>query len=278
MKLIKKEISDYIQNFLNEDKSKKDITSKKFIDKDQKAKAIFVSEENLILSGVDIILSIFRINCKNFRLLAKYKDGKEIKKKTKILVIEGNARDILSIERTSLNLLQHLSGISTLTSRFCKKIKSSKTVLLDTRKTTPGIRKLEKYATNVGGAKNHRLNLEERFMIKDNHLILNSLIFRKIKKMPISEKKTIVMECDTLIQVKKALNSGIKHILLDNMNLKQIKMAKNLIGKKAKIEVSGGINLQNIGKISKIGVDFISVGAITQSAPAAKISMNLERI
>ena len=191
---------------------------------------------------------------------------------------KGNARNILSIERTALNLLQHLSGISTLTSKFFKKINSSKTILLDTRKTTPGLRTLEKYATYIGGAKNHRLNLAERFMIKDNHLLLNSKIFEKIRKMKTNKKNTVIMECDNLYQVKKAIILKIKHILLDNMNIKKIKEACKIIGKSAKIEVSGGVSLQNIKKISNIGVNFISVGSITQSAPAAKICLELKKI
>ena len=278
MKLNKKEISDYVQKFLKEDKSNDDITSKYFIDKKQKARAYFLTEENIVLAGNNIVFYIFKKYCKNFKLLSKKEDGKKIKKKTKILVFEGNARDILSIERTALNLLQHLSGISTLTSKYSKKINSSKSILLDTRKTTPGLRMLEKYATYIGGAKNHRLNLAERFMIKDNHLLLNSKIFNKIKKMKTNKKKDVIMECDNLYQVKKAVILKINHILLDNMNIKKIKEACKLIGKSAKIEVSGGINLQNIEKISKIGVNFISVGTITQSAPAAKISLELKKI
>ena len=278
MKLNKKEISDYVQKFLKEDKSNEDITSKYFIDKKQKARAYFLTEENIVLAGNNIVFYIFKKYCKNFKLLSKKEDGKKIKKKTKILVFEGNARDILSIERTALNLLQHLSGISTLTSKYSKKINSSKSILLDTRKTTPGLRTLEKYATYIGGAKNHRLNLAERFMIKDNHLLLNSKIFNKIEKMKTNKKKDVIMECDNLYQVKKAIILKINHILLDNMNIKKIKEACKLIGKSAKIEVSGGINLQNIEKISKIGVNFISVGTITQSAPAAKISLELKKI
>ena len=278
MKLNKKEISDYVQKFLKEDKSNDDITSKYFIDKKQNARAYFLTEENIVLAGNNIVFYIFKKYCKNFKLLSKKEDGKKIKKKTKILVFEGNARDILSIERTALNLLQHLSGISTLTSKYSKKINSSKSILLDTRKTTPGLRTLEKYATYIGGAKNHRLNLAERFMIKDNHLLLNSKIFNKIEKMKTNKKKDVIMECDNLYQVKKAIILKINHILLDNMNIKKIKEACKLIGKSAKIEVSGGINLQNIEKISKIGVNFISVGTITQSAPAAKISLELKKI
>jgi len=278
MKLNKKEISEYVQNFLKEDKSNEDITSKYFINKKQKARAFFLTEENIVLAGNNIVLYIFKNYCKNFKLISKLEDGKIIKKNKKFLVLEGNAKDILSIERTALNLLQHLSGISTLTSKFFKKINSSKTILLDTRKTTPGLRILEKYATYIGGAKNHRLNLAERFLIKDNHLLLNSKIFEKIRKMKKNKKNTLIMECENLYQVKKAISLKIKHVLLDNMDIEKIKEACKIIGGNAKIEVSGGVNLQNIKKISKIDINFISVGAITQSAPAAKICLGLKKI
>ena len=278
MKLSNKEISDYIQTFLNEDKFNKDITSKFFIKKNQNARANFVAEDDIILAGNSIVIDIFKRKCKKLKIIFKLKDGKRIKRKTKFLIIEGNARDILSIERTALNLLQHLSGISTLTSKFCKKIKTSNTILLDTRKTTPGIRNLEKYATRLGGAKNHRFNLADRFMLKDNHLILESNISEKIKKIDKNKKKNLIIDCDNLNQVKEAIFLKIKHILLDNMNLKELKKASKIIGKRAKIEVSGGVNLQNIEKISRIGVNFISVGSITQSAPAAKIKLEMKKV
>ena len=278
MKLTNKEISNYAQKFLNEDKTNKDITSMYFIDKKQRVKAEFLSEEQIILSGLDLVLEIFKSKCKNFKIIKKNRDGNKINKNQKILVIEANARDILSIERTTLNIFQHFSGISTLTNKFCKKIKYTKAIILDTRKTTPGLRKLEKYATYIGGARNHRLDLSERFMIKDNHLLASSDIFEKIKLMSDEKKNTVIIECDTLLQVKKAVSLKIKHILLDNMNINNIKKACNFIGKRAKIEISGGVNLQNVKKISNIGVDFISVGAITQSAPAVKINLVLQRI
>ena len=240
------------------------------------AKATIFSKEKLIISGINFVLALFKKSCNNIKILSQLKDGLEIKKNTKILVFEGNANKILSAERSGLNLLQHLSGISTLTAQYCKKIKNGKTILLDTRKTTPGLRKFEKYATFIGGAQNHRLDLSQNYMIKDNHLLLNNEIYSKISKMKNKQKK-IIFECDNIFQVKKAINLKIKHILLDNMNIKTIKKAKEIIGKKAKIEISGGINLKNITKILKIGVDFISVGAITQSAPAANINLDLEK-
>lgn len=276
MKITKKEVNKLIENLLKEDKASADITSNYFVDKNQEAKATIFSKEKLIISGINFVLALFKKSCNNIKILSQLKDGSEIKKNTKILVFEGNANKILSAERSGLNLLQHLSGISTLTAQYCKKIKNGKTILLDTRKTTPGLRKFEKYATFIGGAQNHRLDLSQNYMIKDNHLLLNNEIYSKISKMKNKQKK-IIFECDNLFQVKKAINLKIKHILLDNMNIKTIKKAKEIIGKKAKIEISGGINLKNITKILKIGVDFISVGAITQSAPAANINLDLEK-
>ena len=278
MKIANKEVIKFVEHLLKEDKAHQDITSNYFIDKDQQARATIFSKEKIIISGIDFTLELFKRNCGNIKVLSKLKDGSKIKNNTKILIIEGNAKKILSAERAGLNLLQHLSGISTLTARYSQKIKKNKVILLDTRKTTPGLRKFEKYATFIGGAKNHRLDLSEDYMIKDNHLILDNKIYEKIAKMNKNEKKKLVIECDNLFQVKKIIDLNVKHILLDNMNLKTMKKAKEIIGKKAKIEVSGGVNLKNITKISRIGVDFISIGAITQSAPAVNISLNLKKI
>ena len=278
MKITKKEVARLVLKLLKEDKSHNDISSNYFIDKKQTAKATISSNENMVISGLDFVIELFKKNCNGIKILSKLNDGSKIKKNSKILIIEGNARKLLSAERSALNLLQHLSGISTFTERFCQKVKKNKVIVLDTRKTTPGLRKFEKYATFIGGAKNHRLDLSKNYMIKDNHLSLNNKIFKKIEKMNIQKRKKLILECDNLSQVKKAVDLQIKHILLDNMNIKNIKKAKKIIKNKAKIEVSGGINLKNIVKMSRIGVDFISIGAITQSAKAANISLELKKI
>ncbi|PPR47632.1 MAG: Nicotinate-nucleotide pyrophosphorylase [carboxylating] [Alphaproteobacteria bacterium MarineAlpha6_Bin1] len=278
MKITKKEVTRLAANLLKEDKAYKDITSNYFIDNKQQAKATIFSNESIIVAGIDFVIELFKRNCKNIKILSKLKDGSKIKKKENILIIQGNGRKILSAERAALNLLQHLSGISTLTGKLCEKIKKKKLTILDTRKTTPGLRKFEKYAVSIGGAKNHRLDLSESYMLKDNHLILNNKIYEKIAKMNNKQKKRLILECDNLIQVKKAIDLNVKYILLDNMNIKNIKKAKKIIGKKAKIEVSGGINLKNITKISSVDIDFISIGAITHSAPAANISLDIQKI
>ena len=278
MKISKKEVTKLALSLLKEDKSSLDITSKDFLNGKQMARATIISNEKIVLSGIDFALQIFKLNCKSLNILTKLKDGSDIKKGKKILVIEGNGRKILSAERAALNLLQHLSGISTLTAKFCNKAKKNKVQILDTRKTTPGLRKFDKYAAFIGGAKNHRLNLFDGYMLKDNHMALNDKIYQQILKINDSKRNKIILECDNLVQVKKALNLKIKYILLDNMNIKTIKKAKSIIGNKAKIEISGGININNIIKLSKTGINYISVGAITHSAPAANISLTVERI
>ena len=279
MKISKKDISKLIIDILNEDKASNDITTNFFVDNKKFAKATIISKEELVICGIDFVIEIFKKNSPDVKIKFKIKDGTKVKKNKKILVIEGNAKKILSAERSALNLLQHLSGISTLTEKYSRKTKKVKTILLDTRKTIPGLRNFEKYAAVMGGAKNHRFNLGEKYMIKDNHLNLTKEdVYNKILKMNKNTKKLVIIECDTLIQVKKALECGVKHLLLDNMSLNNIKKAKKIIQNKAKIEVSGGVNINNIGKFLKLGIDYVSVGAITQSAPAVNLSMEIKEI
>ena len=279
MKISKKDISKLVIDILNEDKASNDITTNFFVDNKKFAKATIISKEELVICGIDFVIEIFKKNSPDVKIKFKIKDGTKVKKNKKILVIEGNAKKILSAERSALNLLQHLSGISTLTEKYSRKTKKVKTILLDTRKTIPGLRNFEKYAAVMGGAKNHRFNLGEKYMIKDNHLNLTKEdVYNKILKMNKNTKKLVIIECDTLIQVKKALECGVKHLLLDNMSLNNIKKAKKIIQNKAKIEVSGGVNINNIGKFLKLGIDYVSVGAITQSAPAVNLSMEIKEI
>ena len=279
MKISKKDISKLVIDILNEDKASNDITTNFFVDNKKFAKATIISKEELIICGIDFVIEIFKKNSPDVKIKFKIKDGTKVKKNKKVLVIEGNAKKILSAERSALNLLQHLSGISTLTEKYSRKTKRVKTILLDTRKTIPGLRNFEKYAAVMGGAKNHRFNLGEKYMIKDNHLNLTKEdVYNKILKMNKNTKKLVIIECDTLIQVKKALDCGVKHLLLDNMSLNNIKKAKKIIQNKAKIEVSGGVNINNIGKFLKLGIDYVSVGAITQSAPAVNLSMEIKEI
>ena len=209
---------------------------------------------------------------------SKYSDGNELNKNSIILEINGNVKFILLIERTILNFVQHLSSISTYTRKFVKKIGGTKTKLLDTRKTTTGLRVLEKYATKIGGAQNHRQGLYDQLLIKDNHIKLlggidNTLNIIKKKKI-----KKYIIECDSLEQVQKCLKFGSSYILLDNMSPNEIKNCINLkknFKRKILFEISGGINHDNINLYSNLGSDFISSSKITNSAKSVDIGLDI---
>ncbi len=209
---------------------------------------------------------------------SKYSDGNELNKNSIILEINGNVKFILLIERTILNFVQHLSSISTCTRKFVKKIGGTKTKLLDTRKTTTGLRVLEKYATKIGGAQNHRQGLYDQLLIKDNHIKLlggidNTLNIIKKKKI-----KKYIIECDSYEQVQKCLKFGSSYILLDNMSPNEIKNCINLkknLKRKILFEISGGINHDNINLYSNLGSDFISSSKITNSAKSVDIGLDI---
>jgi nicotinate-nucleotide pyrophosphorylase (carboxylating) len=190
--------------------------------------------------------------------------------------VSGPARGLLSAERTALNILQHLSGIATLTAQYVDKIAGTRAVLLDTRKTTPGLRILEKHAAQVGGAKNHRLGQADGVMIKDNHIAvcgsIKAAVAQAQKGIPVLTK--IEVEADRLDQVGEALEAGADMILLDNMSLDMLREAVKMVGGRVPLEASGGVNLDTIRGIAETGVDYISVGRITQSAPAVDIGLD----
>jgi nicotinate-nucleotide pyrophosphorylase (carboxylating) len=193
-----------------------------------------------------------------------------------MMLISGRAREILTAERTALNLLQHMSGIATLTAQYVDKITGTNCQLLDTRKTTPGLRMLEKHAVVSGGGRNHRLALDGGVLIKDNHIAvcgnLTAAIKRAKAKVPVLTK--IEVECDRLDQVEEALAAGADILMLDNMSPEALRQAVKIVDGKIPLEASGGITLETIREIAETGVDFISVGRITQSAPAADIGLD----
>jgi nicotinate-nucleotide pyrophosphorylase (carboxylating) len=203
-------------------------------------------------------------------------DGARASKGQVLARITGPARGMLSAERTALNILQHLSGIATLTATYVEKIAGTGAVLLDTRKTTPGLRILEKHAAQVGGAKNHRLSLADGLMIKDNHIAvcgsIKAAVAQAKKLIPVLTK--IEVEADRLDQVAEALEAGADMILLDNMSNEMLREAVAMVKGRVPLEASGGVNLDTIRGIAETGVDFISVGRITQSAPAVDIGLD----
>jgi nicotinate-nucleotide pyrophosphorylase (carboxylating) len=190
--------------------------------------------------------------------------------------VEGPARGLLAVERTALNFLQHLSGVATLTAQYVERISGTRAVLIDTRKTTPGLRALEKHAAQLGGARNHRLRLDDGVLIKDNHISVCGSIAAAVRLaragVPVLTK--IEVECDTLAQVKEALAAGVDMILLDNMKPDEMRQAVALAAGRVPLEASGGVRLETIRAIAETGVDFISVGRITQSAPAVDIGLD----
>ena len=254
----------------------KDKTTFQLIEK-KKISAFVINREKIIICGLRFVNSFIKERFSSLHIQSQFDDGNIIKKNTKILKISGDARIILSIERTILNFLQHLSSISTYTNEFVKKIQKN-TKLLDTRKTTTGLRILEKYATKIGGAINHRMGLYDKILIKDNHIKLIGGISKTLKKVKKLKIKDFIIECDSPRQVKKCLSFGASYIILDNMSIKQIKeclIIKKEFSHKIQFEVSGGVNIDNVKIYSNLGVDFISTSKITNSAKSVDIGLDI---
>ena len=267
-------ITALVKNTLNEDIENGDITTRNIFSKEKSAVAEVVAREPMILCGLDIFQAVFQKLSSDVKFSSKnYKDGEEVSAKETIIKVECDVVSLLEGERSALNILQWLSGISTLTDRYVKKAKPIK--VLDTRKTTPGLREFEKYAVKCGGGKNHRFGLYDQVLIKDNHIELAGSITKAVKliREKITKDNIIEVEVKSIEEVEEALNNNVDIIMLDNMNIKIMKKAINKINGKAKIEISGGVNYNSLDEISKTGADFVSVGLLTHSAPAVDISM-----
>ncbi len=276
-------MNNLIKIALKEDAASRDITSRTVFGKGGGVKSGFlIAKEPLILSGLDVARAVFLEVSNKTKFVSGYANGASVKKGERIAKISGLISDLLAAERVALNFLQHLSGIATLTRRFVEKIKPYRSSLLDTRKTTPGLRLLEKRAVVDGGGKNHRMNLAEHYLIKDNHIAACRNMREAIKRVKQicrgkpGVRPLIEVEAHNLREVKVALQERVDIILLDNMSLFQIRKAVALAKGKSVLEVSGGVNLKNVRKIAQIGVSRISIGALTHSAPAVDISFEIE--
>ena len=269
-------IKDNLNLFLKEDIGHYDLTSTILIDENTYGNFSLNAREDLILSGIDAALHIFRKCEPNCDIEISAQDSNSLAAGDVIATIKGPARNILMGERTALNLLQHMSGIATQTAKYVAKISNTNAKLLDTRKTTPGLRILEKHAVTCGGGLNHRLGLDNGVMIKDNHIALCGGLKEAVKKVkeniPVLVK--VEVECDRLDQVKEALEAGADMLLLDNMDLSNLVEAVKIVNHKIPLEASGGVSLETIGDIAHTGVDFISVGSITQSSPSVDIGLD----
>ncbi len=272
-------ISRVIDAALNEDIRSGDITCEAVVPEDATLSLIMRARQPLVAAGVEIGLAAFSRLAPETEFSGRVADGFRAGTGAVLARITGPARALLTAERTALNLIQHLSGIATLTRRYADAIEGTGAALLDTRKTTPGLRELEKYAAGVGGAQNHRMGLYDAVLIKDNHIALAGGVAQTVRRALAAGHASIEVECDTLDQVGQALAAGAVHILLDNMDLRQLRQAVALAAEansgRVVLEASGGVTLENIRGIAETGVDFISVGRITQSAPAVDIGLDM---
>lgn len=256
---------------------KGDITSDSVIGKEAKIEFSINSRQEAVLCGIQIA-KYYLDNYSTSKYTIHKLDSDPLKPGGTIISGQGNAREILLIERIVLNYLQHLTGISTLTNKFVQKIKGTNAKILDTRKTTPMLRSLQKYAVTCGGGYNHRLALDSSIMIKDNHISICGSITKAIQnaKKHNPHYAKIEIECDTIEQVKEAIIEGVDIILLDNMTISQINESLKIIDKRAKVEASGNVSLETVEQIAKTGVDYISIGKITHSAPSADIGLDIK--
>ena len=251
-----------------------DITSR-LIKNKTLVKAKLISNDTGIIAGMEFAENTFKIIDKKIKFLSKKKNGQQIKKGDLIAIITGDIKNILIGERVALNFLCHMSGIASITNEFVKAV-NGKVKICCTRKTIPGLRILQKYAVKLGGGTNHRFNLSDEFLIKDNHIAASNNI-RELVLKAIKNKKgrKITVEVDNLIQLKSIIGLNFNTILLDNMNLKNLKIAKKLCRKKYELEASGNINFKNLKKIASIGIDRISIGSLTHSSNALDLKLEI---
>jgi len=270
------DIDEIIEAALMEDMPEGDITSESIIDPKSVSEAHMISREKGVLAGIEIAESVFKKIDHAVEFKKIIKDGQEFNKNHRLAQIKGSSISILKGERLALNFIQRLSGIATLTKKCTNVLKGTKTKLLDTRKTTPCLRMLEKYAVRMGGGVNHRLNLSEMILIKDNHLQLVGSIKESIQRarQSVGDKIKIEVETTCLDEVKEAIQYGADIIMLDNMTPQEIRRAVTLVKGKVPLEVSGNINLDNLSEVAGLGVDFISVGSLTHSYKSLDISLD----
>lgn len=283
-------LDDLIERALAEDIGAGDVTVEATIPKTLRFRGVMAARQDMVVAGLDFARQVFARLVPDLQWFPQSTDGAKVGEGAVLAELEGPAGPLLTAERTALNLMQHLSGIATLTRSYVDRLAGSKATLLDTRKTIPGLRRLEKYATRMGGAKNHRMGLYDAVLIKDNHIAVyaapqgaqsdknlagrNSAVMEVVRRARMSTQAQIEVECDTLAQVDEAVAAGADMILLDNMKPDTLREAVKRIAGRAKTEASGGVTLETIRAIAETGVDFISVGRLTQSAPAVDIGLD----
>ena len=272
-----REVNRIITTALEEDIGRGDMTTDFVINADKMVKFSIVAREPMVVSGIPVAYQVMMTVDQEITLEPKIDDGKKAIKGTVLLSGKGRARSVLAAERVALNLLQRMSGIATLTSRYVGQVDGTKAKILDTRKTTPGLRELEKYAVRCGGGFSHRVRLDDGVLIKDNHIAICGSLTEAVKRAKASTPALtkVEVECDTLWQVEEALVAGADVIMLDNMDVAQLREAVAKVAGKVPLEASGGVSLDQIRAIAETGVDFISVGKLTHSASSVDIGLDI---
>ena len=251
-----------------------DITSEAVIPADAQFAGVMDSRHAAVIAGLPVAAAFFRALDPDVRIDILVEEGAQVEPGTDIMRLEGLGRAMLTAERSALNTVQHLTGIATMTRTYVDRIAGTGATLLDTRKTIPGLRALEKYAVRMGGAENHRMGLWDAAMIKDNHVAVAGDVGEAVRRAVAAGIERIIVEVDRIDQIEPALRAGATHLLLDNMEPSVLRGAVTLVGGRVPTEASGGVTLDTIRDIAETGVDYISVGRLTQSAPAADIGLD----
>jgi nicotinate-nucleotide pyrophosphorylase (carboxylating) len=268
-----------IDLWLTEDIGYCDLTAQLMIEADETGAFFMNAREPLIVAGIDVAARIFKRYDPTLGVVVRVKDGDKVEQGAVLLEVSGTARSVLTAERTALNIVQRLSGIANLTGQYVAAVAGTRARLIDTRKTTPGLRMLEKHAVTCGGGLNHRLGLDNGVMIKDNHIAVCGGIAKAVQRarrqLPVLTK--LEVECDRLEQVKEALEASVDVIMLDNMSVEEMRRAVEIVGGRVLLEASGGISLATIGAVAQTGVDYISTSKINQAAACVDIGLDEAR-
>ena len=269
------EIERIIRTALEEDIGLGDVTTEVTVARDTVARAELVAKEDFTLAGIDVAAKVFRILDPDVSFEKILTDGQSVRKGEVIAWLKGKASVLLQGERVALNLLQRMSGIASLTAKYVAEVEGTNAIIVDTRKTVPGLRALDKYSVRMGGGRNHRIGLFDGVLIKENHIAAAGGISAAIERAKQQLPHTLKIEIETcdLAEVEEALHAGADIIMLDNMTLDEMRQGVEFIAAKALVEASGGVNLERVRDIAETGVDIISVGALTHSVTAADISM-----
>jgi nicotinate-nucleotide pyrophosphorylase (carboxylating) len=271
-----------VEGALREDMCRGDVTTQSLIPSDRQCRARVICKADGILAGVDVAAAVFEAVDSGVATKALAADGSRIRERDAVAVVEGRAASVLMAERTALNFLQHLSGVATEAGKYVDQTRGTKAQVLDTRKTLPGLRQLEKYAVRMGGARNHRMNLGAGVLIKDNHLaVLRSMGIGLGEAVRMARRQApagvrVEVEVDSVEAASEALEAGADVIMLDNMGVDDVRRVVEAVNGRALIEASGGITIGNVAAVAECGVDFISVGALTHSARALDMSLEID--